>query len=67
MPQDAGSAARASLTGKAAGKTVCSIVDGKFSDYRWKNGRWDYAEFQDGKGSTNWDAVRFASPQSLTL
>lgn len=55
--QDAGTAARAAVKGKAVPKTVCQIVDGKFADYRWKDGRWVYAEFPDGKGGTDWDAV----------
>ena len=48
----------AAITKKASTiKTVCAIEDGKFSDYRWVNGTWNFAEFSDGKGGTDWDAV----------
>lgn len=46
--QDAGAAAKATSSTKSdktKTKTVCAIVDGKFSDYRWSNGRWNFAEF----------------------
>ena len=42
---------------KSKEKTVCQIVDGKFTDYRWIDGTWNFGEFADGKGSTDWDAV----------
>jgi len=43
-------------------KHICQIVDGKFSDYRWVDGTWNFAEFSDGKGSTDWDAVTSTHP-----
>lgn len=36
---------------------VCRIADGKFSDFRWIDGRWDFSQFADGQGNTDWDAV----------
>lgn len=36
------------------------IVDGKFTDYRWKNGAWDLdsESFKSKDGKKNWDLVR---------
>ncbi|KAI7840742.1 hypothetical protein COHA_005557 [Chlorella ohadii] len=36
---------------------VLQLVDGRFSDYRWKNGRWDLSLFKGADGETDWDAV----------
>lgn len=36
---------------------VLQLVDGRFSDYRWKNGRWDLSLFKAADGETDWDAV----------
>ena len=36
---------------------VCQIVDGKFADHRWADGRWQLEKFSDGKGNTDWDQV----------
>lgn len=33
------------------------IVDGYFRDDRWVNGTWDFAQFANAKGETDWDAV----------
>jgi len=53
----------AAITKKASKvKHICQIEDGKFSDYRWVDGTWNFAEFSDGKGSTDWDAVRPPPP-----
>lgn len=40
------------------------IVDGKFTDYRWKNGAWDLESdaFKGKEGKTNWDLVRQPCP-----
>ena len=46
-------------------KQICQIEDGKFVDYRWVDGTWNFAEFSDGKGGTDWDAVCLT--QSLFL
>ncbi|GAB5370828.1 hypothetical protein AAMO2058_001526800 [Amorphochlora amoebiformis] len=35
---------------------MMSIKDGKFDDYRWKEGTWNIEEFQK-EGKTNWDAI----------
>ena len=36
------------------------IVDGKFSDYRWKDGAWDLESesFKTKDGKKDWDLVR---------
>ncbi|PRW20652.1 low molecular mass early light-induced [Chlorella sorokiniana] len=36
---------------------VLQLVEGRFSDYRWKNGRWDLSLFKGADGETDWDAV----------
>ena len=55
--QDAGkSAASNVLEGQAVGP-VLQIQDGKFADYRWKEGRWDLRMFQNRQTSQmDWDA-----------
>jgi len=58
----------AAITKKASKvKHICQIEDGKFSDYRWVDGTWNFAEFSDGKGSTDWDAVIDAEMQRRKL
>ena len=40
------------------------VVDGRFTDFRWKNGAWELesdAFKKDGK--TNWDLVSIISPR----
>jgi hypothetical protein len=33
------------------------VVDGKFKDDRWINGRWDLSQFAGADGNTDWDKV----------
>jgi hypothetical protein len=40
-----------------ASQLTLQVVDGKFSDYRWKEGRWDLSLFAGKDGKTNWDSV----------
>lgn len=35
-----------------------AIVDGKFRDERWVDGRWDLSKFAGKDGETDWDMVR---------
>lgn len=56
--QDAGSVAKAALQASAdAAGPYLLIEDGKFSDYRWKDGRWVLSKFTDAEGNTDWDKV----------
>jgi hypothetical protein len=58
----------AAITKKAGKvKQICQIEDGKFVDYRWVDGTWNFAEFSDGKGGTDWDAVIDAEMQRRRL
>ncbi len=34
------------------------LVDGKFRDSRWQEGRWVLDSFKDNSGSMDWDKVR---------
>ncbi|PSC74627.1 low molecular mass early light-induced [Micractinium conductrix] len=36
---------------------VLQMVEGRFSDFRWKGGRWDLSLFKGADGETDWDAV----------
>eukprot|EP00468_Gymnochlora_sp_CCMP2014_P003618 CAMPEP_0167753690 /NCGR_PEP_ID=MMETSP0110_2-20121227/7858_1 /TAXON_ID=629695 /ORGANISM="Gymnochlora sp., Strain CCMP2014" /LENGTH=178 /DNA_ID=CAMNT_0007639493 /DNA_START=219 /DNA_END=755 /DNA_ORIENTATION=- len=38
------------------GKVMC-VEDGKFVDYRWKEGTWDTQQFQTSEGKVDWDAI----------
>ena len=51
---------------KKGPQIVCQIVDGKFADHRWANGRWQLEKFGDGKGGTNWDLVCCSLNISIT-
>jgi hypothetical protein len=48
------------VVGKPAAATVLAIVDGKFRDDRWVDGRWVLSQFAAKDGTTDWDAVRTA-------
>ena len=44
------------------------VVDGRFTDFRWKSGAWDLesdAFKKDGK--TNWDLVSIMSPRDALV
>ncbi|KAK9820718.1 hypothetical protein WJX74_002166 [Apatococcus lobatus] len=41
----------------SAPKLTCQVVDGKFTDYRWENGRWTLSNFENKAGNMDWDAV----------
>jgi hypothetical protein len=59
--QDAGEAAKAALVGKSG--TFNTIVDGKFVDERWAEGRWVISRFPTTKdGKPDWDKVRGCLP-----
>ena len=55
--QDAGEKAKQMVVPKAGAATVLAIVDGKFRDDRWVEGRWVLSEFAAKDGTTDWDAV----------
>jgi len=54
--KDAGEKAK-QMAGAVGAATVMSIVDGKFRDDRWVDGRWVLSKFSKGDGETDWDAV----------
>ena len=56
LMQDAGTAAGSGLKKSKEGP-VLSIQDGAFSDYRWKDGRWDLELFKRPDGKVDWDLV----------
>ena len=48
----------AAVVGSPAATTRLAIVDGRFVDDRWANGRWILSKFADAKtGTTDWDLV----------
>lgn len=53
--QDAGAGAKGS---NGAGTLTLQLVDGKFRDSRWQEGRWVLDSFKDATGSMDWDKVR---------
>ncbi|PNH02733.1 hypothetical protein TSOC_011259 [Tetrabaena socialis] len=56
--KDAGEKARVAVTGAApAVATYLAIVDGRFRDDRWIEGRWDLSQFKDSTGEVDWDKV----------
>lgn len=57
LVQDAGTSATSALQ-KQKGGPVQSIKDGSFSDYRWKDGRWDLSLFAGRDNKVDWDSVR---------
>ncbi len=57
MLQDASKATLASVTGQSKG-TFMQIVDGRFKDDRWSEGRWILSKFAGKNGETDWDKVR---------
>mmetsp|Transcript_23456 Transcript_23456/g.51495 ORF Transcript_23456/g.51495 Transcript_23456/m.51495 type:complete len:257 (-) Transcript_23456:502-1272(-) len=55
--KDAGDKAKAAAVGVATTGTFLAIVDGKFRDDRWVEGRWDLSRFAAKDGTTDWDKV----------
>jgi len=55
--KDASDKFKSMAEGAGSGGPVLQMVDGRFSDYRWKNGRWDLSLFKGTDGETDWDAV----------
>lgn len=55
--QDAGEKAKQMLEGTKGGNYM-AIVDGRFRDDRWVNGRWDLSQFAGKDGVTDWDKAR---------
>ena len=58
MQAAAAPATSASAPTASASQQMMQVVDGKFTDFRWKSGAWDLesdAFKKDGK--TNWDLV----------
>ena len=45
------------VVGTASAATVLAIVDGKFRDDRWVDGRWVLSKFAAKDGTTDWDLV----------
>ncbi len=40
------------------------VIDGRFTDFRWKSGAWDLESAAFKKdGKTNWDMVSIMSPR----
>ena len=62
--QDAGAAAASTVSQKQEGGPVNSIQDGSFTDYRWKDGRWDLSFFTGRDNKIDWDAVGSASEEA---
>jgi hypothetical protein len=50
------------VIGQSTG-TFNQIVDGKYRDDRWMNGRWDLSKFAGKNGETDWDKVKFCKMQ----
>ncbi|KAF5839430.1 hypothetical protein DUNSADRAFT_832 [Dunaliella salina] len=56
--KDANPLAKAKMQGvPVEQKTVMQIVDGRFKDDRWIDGRWDLSQFAGADGNTDWDKV----------
>jgi len=56
--KDANPLAKAKVQGvPVEQKTVMQIVDGRFKDDRWIDGRWDLSQFAGADGNTDWDRV----------
>ena len=58
--KDASDKFKAMAEGKAETGPILKITeDGKFRDFRWKNGRWDLssASFKNAAGEVDWDVV----------
>mmetsp|Transcript_12223 Transcript_12223/g.30088 ORF Transcript_12223/g.30088 Transcript_12223/m.30088 type:complete len:264 (-) Transcript_12223:455-1246(-) len=51
------SRAEAGASASASAGPVLSIQDGKFVDYRWKEGTWDKAKFVGKDEKIDWDAI----------
>ncbi len=56
--QDAGEKVKEVLGVETKKAQVLQIVDGRFVDDRWINGRWDLSQFAGADGNTDWDKVR---------
>ena len=54
LVQDAGSGAKGT---NGAAQMTLQLVDGKFRDSRWQEGRWVLDNFKDNSGSMDWDKV----------
>lgn len=54
LVQDAGSGAKGT---NGAAQMTLQLVDGKFRDSRWQEGRWVLDNFKDSSGSMDWDKV----------
>lgn len=52
--QEAGSGIKSS---NGTGEMTLQLVDGKFRDSRWQDGRWVLDKFKGGNGSMDWDKV----------
>ena len=55
--QDAGSGVKKA---DGASEVTLQLVDGKFRDHRWQDGRWTLDSFKDGTGKMDWDKVIFS-------
>lgn len=56
--KDASEKFKSMAEGRQMSGPVLQLVDNRFTDYRWKGGRWDLSLFKDPKsGETNWDTV----------
>lgn len=56
--KDAGEKAKMAVTAAVAvPKVYMQIIDGKFKDERWAEGRWVLSMFTGADGSTDWDKV----------
>lgn len=55
--KDASDKFKAMAAGERTASLQPQVIDGKFSDPRWKEGRWVLESFRDPKGNMDWDAV----------
>lgn len=55
--KDASDKFKAMAAGESAASLQPQVVDGKFTEPRWKEGRWVLESFRDSKGNMDWDAV----------
>ncbi|KAL6773965.1 LIL3 [Auxenochlorella protothecoides x Auxenochlorella symbiontica] len=55
--KDASDKFKAMAAGESTASLQPQVVDGKFTEPRWKEGRWVLESFRDSKGNMDWDAV----------
>lgn len=58
MPGDLQAAGPGAKAVNGADQMTLQLVDGKFRDSRWQEGRWVLDSFKDNSGSMDWDKVQ---------